>query len=259
MAHLYFDEHLTEQVLRAGALVEVTGDEARHAVRVSRLRVGEHTLIGNGAGSIGAGEVTHVTRDAFTVRIDDARMSPRPTTQTVLVQALAKGDRDERAIEQATEFGVDVVVPFEASRSVSRWGEQKAERGVQKWSRIVREAAKQSLRPWVPDVKRPVDTAGLTQRAKFGPLIVLHPGADRSLSNWVNEHLLRTEPDSHSSRQSASELTVVVGPEGGFTSAELEELATAGAHLLSLGDTVLRTSSAGPAALAVLNVALGRW
>src|SRR5690554_512027 len=141
MAHLYFHEGLTDDAFELGALIGVTGEEAKHAVRVSRLRVGERTLVGNGAGLLGEGLVEQVANGHFSVRLDSVRREAVPSTTLVLVQALAKGDRDERAVEQATEFGVDRIIPWESSRSVSRW-EGKVDRGVAKWQRIAREAAK---------------------------------------------------------------------------------------------------------------------
>ncbi|MFT4231917.1 MAG: RsmE family RNA methyltransferase, partial [Leucobacter sp.] len=157
MANLYYREDLADDALVAGALVEVIGEEARHAVRVSRLRVGERILVGDGRGALGEGVVEHAARDRFAVRLETVRSDPEPETRLVLVQALAKGDRDERAIEQATEFGVDAVAPWQAARSVSRWdgagGAEKVAKGLAKWARIAREASKQSLRARIPEVR----------------------------------------------------------------------------------------------------------
>lgn len=251
MANLYYREDLEAADFEAGATVEVTGDEAHHAVRVSRLREGEEILVGNGRGAIGRGAVTAVAKDRFSVRLAEAREDPQPGQRLVLVQALAKGDRDERAVEQATEFGVDAIVPWEAARSVSRWGAEKAERGAAKWRRIAREASKQSLRARIPEVGAPVGIEGLCALAagEGRRLLVLHPGADDALSAWASTEAARESGAIH----------VAIGPEGGIGDSELDALEAAGALILRLGDTVLRTSSAGPAALAVLNAALGRW
>lgn len=255
MAHLYYDEQLAASEVRVGALIEITGEEARHAVRVSRLRVGEATLVGNGRGTMARGTVELAERDRFALRVDDVTTVSPSMPRLVLVQALAKGDRGERAIEQATEFGVDAIIPWEAARSVSRWGREKSARGVQKWSRIVREAAKQSLRHWIPEIEEPVTLADLVRSLPERRTIVLHPGAEVSLTGWARQvHGTRSGSDA-----ALTDLAIVVGPEGGIDDAELSTLRDAGAEILSLGDTVLRTSSAGPAALAVLNASLGRW
>ena len=252
MANLYFSEDAPSAAFAAGELLEVAGEEARHAVRVSRLRAGEEILVGDGAGTVGAGTVERTERERFAVRLREVRREPEPEPRVVLVQALAKGDRDERAVEQATEFGVDAVVPWQAARSVSRWDAgDKAARGVAKWRRIAREAAKQSVRARIPEVREPADLGALC-RASGSPdaeVVVLHPRGAGTLSDWAR-----------GGREAAvREVLLVVGPEGGLADDELARLESAGARVARLGATVLRTSSAGPAALAVLNVALGRW
>lgn len=247
MANLYFDESLQAAAPAGGALVTIVGDEARHAVRVSRLRVGERTIVGDGRGLLAHGVVEAVDRDRFSVRLDSVTRMPLGTPRLVLAQALAKGDRDERAVEQATEFGVDAIVPWQAERSVSRWEGERAAKGVEKWSRIAREASKQSMRGWIPEVSPLTNLAGLCALASRAEVLVLHPRGDSRLSAW--------RPDPERTR----EVVLVIGPEGGFSDVELASLERAGASVRVLGDTVLRTSSAGPAALAVLNAALGRW
>ncbi len=255
MANLYYAERGT--ALAVGATVEIGGEEARHAVRVSRLRVGERILLGDGAGAIGGGVVVRTDRDRFAVELDEVRTDAEASPRVTLVQALAKGDRDERAVEQATEFGVDRVVPWQAARSVSRWdgagGAEKAAKGVAKWARIAREASKQSLRARVPEVGAPISSEELRAAASDPDraVIALHPRGERTLSDWAAGFA------AEASRP--AEILLVVGPEGGFSDAELDALESAGAEILVLGTTVLRTSSAGPAGLAVLNVALGRW
>ncbi|MFF8817970.1 16S rRNA (uracil(1498)-N(3))-methyltransferase [Leucobacter sp. NPDC015123] len=244
MANLYFDESLVATA--PGRQLTISGDEGRHAVRVSRLRVGEHTIVGNGSGLRAFGTVEELGRDSFTLTVERVEVTPAPTRRIVLVQALAKGDRDERAVEQATEFGVDAILPWQAERSISRWSGDKAEKGVAKWSRIAREASKQSMRAWIPEVLSPVTTAELA--GVNGALLALHPRGEDRLSAWrpAGDH----------------DVYLVVGPEGGLSDAELEALTAPGPgerRIVLLGDDVLRTSSAGPAAIAVLNASLGRW
>jgi 16S rRNA (uracil1498-N3)-methyltransferase len=163
----------------------------------------------------------------------------------VLVQALAKGDRDELAVQAATELGVDEIVPWQASRSVSRWDAAKSEKGRARWAAIVREAAKQAHRAWLPDVAAIVTTKQLASRAADSTVLVLEPTAETPLTSVA----LTGDED----------IVLVVGPEGGIAADELAMLAEAGAVPVRLGDTVLRTSTAGPAALAVVSAALRRW
>lgn len=254
MANLYYHDALSDDAFRVGATVELDGDEARHAVKVARLRLGERTMIGNGRGALGAGEVVSLDRDRFSVRFDEVTLAQAPACALVLVQALAKGDRDERAVEQATEFGVDEIHPWQAARSISRWdgagAAEKRAKGLAKWARIAREAAKQSMRARVPVVGEPLTVTELCDQSGAAgvEVIVLHPRGSARLSDWATANA-----------GGATRILCVIGPEGGFDDAELDRLSDSGAKVLVLGDTVLRTSSAGPAAIAVLNASLGRW
>ncbi|MFK3678925.1 16S rRNA (uracil(1498)-N(3))-methyltransferase [Microbacterium sp. NPDC090218] len=227
-----------------GDLVSLTGAEAKHAAVVRRLRVGESVTVGDGAGVWLTGIAEEVSPTRVEVRIAQRAEHPAASPRIVLVQALAKGDRDELAVQAACELGVDEIVPWQASRSVSRWEGPKAVKGRERWATIVREAAKQAHRPWVPDVVAPVSTKQLAERASSQRVLLLDPTASTRLSE--------IEADGR-------DLVLVVGPEGGISDEELDRLTAAGAERVLLGDTVLRTSTAGPAAIAVLSVALGRW
>ena len=227
-----------------GDVVRLTGSEAKHASVVRRVRVGESVTIGDGRGVWLEGAAEDVTASQVSVRITGRREQARPETRVVLVQALAKGDRDELAVQTACELGVDEIVPWQAARSVSRWEGPKAAKGRERWSTIVREAAKQAHRAWVPDVAPVHSTAQLAERAAEARLLVLDP--------W-------TETPLTSIRADGRDLVLVVGPEGGIAPDELDRLEAAGAERVRLGDTVLRTSTAGPAAIAVLSATLGRW
>mgnify|MGYP002039037453 FL=1 len=227
-----------------GDLVSLTGAEAKHAAVVRRLRVGEAITVGDGAGVWLSGVAEEVSPSRVEVRVSVRSEEPAPHPRIVLAQALAKGDRDELAVQAACELGVDEIVPWQASRSVSRWEGPKAVKGRERWSTIVREAAKQAHRGWVPEVSPPATTADLAVRAASQRLLLLDPGASTRLSEL--------EPDGR-------DIVLVVGPEGGISDEELTKLSDAGAERVLLGETVLRTSTAGPAAIAVLSVALGRW
>lgn len=245
MAHAYLVDDLA--ATEPGATVVVTGQEARHAVTVSRIRLGEALRVGDGRGLVVDGEVVEAAPDRLVLRVDRVRTEPVPERRLVLVQALAKGDRDELAVQAATELGVDEVVPWAAARSVSRWQGPKVEKGLARWRAIVREATKQAVRAHVPTVSPVAGVRDLVARASGSLVLVLEPTAERALSS--------VELDG----AGAGDIVVVVGPEGGIAPHELDALREAGAVPVRLGDSVLRTSTAGPAALAVLAVGLGRW
>jgi len=232
---------------RVGDAVTLTGSEAHHAAAVRRVRSGEQVTVGDGRGAWLTGECEAVTPREVVVRITHRIDTPAATPRIVLAQALAKGDRDELAVQAATELGVDEIVPWQAARSISRWDSAKAEKGRTRWASIVREAAKQAHRAWIPDVAALETTAALAGRGAASVIVVLEPTAPRRLT----ELGLRADDPR--------DVILVVGPEGGIAPEELEVFGRSGATLARLGDTVLRTSTAGPAALAVVSAALHRW
>lgn len=247
MASLYLVESLDG--VAVGGSVTLDGAEGRHAVTVSRVRVGETLRLSDGQGTVVVGAVSSLGRDSLSLTVSDVVVSSRPVPSLTLVQALAKGGRDEMAVQAATEIGVDHVVPWSAARSVSRWEGAKVAKGRARWQAIAHEAAKQAIRSWVPAVSDPVTTAALAASASSSAgvvLLVLDPTATERLATW--------EPPAD-----ATSISLVVGPEGGIDGSELDRLSAAGAVRVRLGDTVLRTSTAGPAALAVLQSRLGRW
>lgn len=250
MAWQFIDEELNAAVA-SGDTASITGDEARHAVVVSRLRAGERIRIADGRGLAVSGPITLAERDRVSILVERLHHEPLPVPSLHLAQALAKGGRDEQAVQAATELGVEGIIPWQAQRSITRWTGDKAGKGPQRWRLLAREAAKQSLRARIPQVAEAHDTARLTRLAAPGTvLVVLDPAASTPLTEAAAAGgLLAT----------ASEVVLIVGPEGGIAPAELDELTAAGALSARLGDSVLRTATAGPAALAVLQASLGSW
>jgi 16S rRNA (uracil1498-N3)-methyltransferase len=242
VAHFYLNEELTEAAV--GGRVSVTGQEARHAVTVSRIAVGESISVGNGAGLVVTGAVVSAEPSEFVVEVASVERSEPNSPAVWLAQALAKGDRDEYAVQQATELGVDGVIPWAAQRSIVKWEGARIRKGHDRWTAIVREASKQSMRTWIPEVGDLASTVVLAALAADTRMLVLEPTAQTAIT--------ALEPDGR-------DVVLVVGPEGGIAPSELSRLEGAGAMLVRLGDTILRTSSAGPAAIAVLNAQLGRW
>lgn len=238
--------------LGVGDLVTLTGPEAHHAVRVRRLTAGEPVRCadGTGRGVTGLVEVAGGPGgDTLTVRVTALLAQGRAGPSFVLVQALAKGGRDELAVEAATELGVDEVLAWQAERSIVRWRPDRAEKSLAKWQSLVTAAAKQARRLTEPTVRGPVSTAWVAARLAAaveagGAAYLLHEEAAVPLAG---RHL----PE-------AGEIVLVVGPEGGLAERELAAFAAAGAVPVRLGESVLRSSTAGPAALAVLSAA-GRW
>jgi len=229
----------------AGSTVVLDGPEGRHGATVKRIGVGEQVLLADGMGRRAETIVEGVGPDELHLRVQAITLQPQPDSRFVLVQALAKGDRDEQAIEAATELGVDEVVPWQAARSVVIWRGERAARSLRKWESIVLAAAKQSRRTRVPVVSAPANHQAVIRRIEEAALaLVLHEEAGMSLAGFEL-------PPS-------GDVVLIVGPEGGITPEELSAFVAAGAVAVRLGSNVLRSSSAGPAALAVMSAA-GRW
>jgi 16S rRNA (uracil1498-N3)-methyltransferase len=230
----------------AGSTVVVEGDEAHHAVAVRRLRVGEPVVLTDGAGTSVTGEVAETGKRRFAVTVSAVSVAPVPEPAFVVVQALPKGDRGELAVEVLTEVGVAEVVPWAAARSVAVWKGERAAKSLARWRSTAREAAKQARRSWFPTVRElasTTDVAALVGEADLA--VVLHEEASVPLAAL---------------EVPASGLVVlVVGPEGGLTDDEVARFAAAGAHPVRLGAEVLRTSTAGVAAVSALLARTPRW
>ncbi len=139
----------TLEAVEAGAIVTLDGDEARHAARVRRVQPGERIDLVDGQGRRAMCTVTAVkvtAKATVDCLVADMVNEPAPARRIVVIQALAKGDRSERAVETLTEVGVDVIVPWAAERSVSVWSAQRAERGVHRWQATAREGVKKPRR-----------------------------------------------------------------------------------------------------------------
>lgn len=228
-----------------GSTLLLDGDEGRHAAAVVRIRVGERYFVADGSGRRALLEAESVERGSVLGRVVEVADEPEASPRFVLVQALAKGDRDEQAIEAATELGVDEVVPWQAERSVVVWRADRTARSLARWVAVVSRATKQSRRARMPLTSEPVSLAALVARVERAALVlVLHETA--------------TEPLSRVELPDSGDVLLVVGPEGGISDRELLALTSAGGRPVRLGPTILRSSSAGPAALAVL-LARSRW
>ena len=231
--------HKENLVAVVGSTIELDGAEGKHAVQVRRMRAGEAIQLSDGKGIRARGSVSEIRGSSLVVLVQEVITEQLPSRQITLVQALAKGDRDELAIQAATELGVTSIIPWQATRSISRWDGPKQAKGQARWQQIVSEAAKQSLRAFTPVVSNIAETKELGLQVQDFDLVLV-------LDTTATKHL------SELSIPKVGKLAIVVGPEGGIDQAELDLLEKAGAKLVSLGANVLRTSTAGPALIAAL-------
>jgi 16S rRNA (uracil1498-N3)-methyltransferase len=225
----------------------LSGSEGRHAATVRRLAPGERLDLTDGAGTLAECRVTAVRPGTVELAVLARRTEPAPQPRLAVVQALPKGDRGELAVETMTEVGVDVIVPWAAERCVAVWRGEKADKGVARWRSTAVAAAKQSRRAWFPEVTALASTAAVAGRIRSASLaLLLDPEAADPLARLA-------------AGAGPGEVVVVVGPEGGISRAETRLLTEAGAAGARLGPTVLRASSAGAVAAALLMTATGRW
>lgn len=243
-----------------GGRFVLEGTEARHAVTVKRLAPGEAVDIVDGAGTRMTGRVTTASPAALEVECTSVASESRPGVRLVLVQALAKGDRDELAIETATELGIDAVVPWQSERSIVRWKGDRAAKAHAKWQSVVTAAAKQARRAWIPEVRAAVDTAALSAAVENADLaVILHEDAVRPLRSVLEAWDGAGPSAAADGGVEPREVLLIVGPEGGISPREVTRLCDQGAVTALLGHHVLRSSTAGPAAVVLASDILGRW
>jgi 16S rRNA (uracil1498-N3)-methyltransferase len=238
-APLFLAEDLADPLPAPGAQLVLGGDEGRHAAVVRRITAGEAVLVSDGRGRGVRARVVEASKAGLRLEVVEQLSVAEPPRRIVAVQALAKGDRSELAVEMLTEVGVTEIWPWQASRSIVRWSAERGEKALGRWRSTAREATKQSRRLRVPEVPPVLSTAQLcTALAEADLALVLHEEATTGLRDVPL-------PDRGT-------VVVVVGPEGGISGDELERFAAAGAQQVLVSDAVLRTSTAGVVAVAGL-------
>lgn len=227
-------------------MVVLAGAEGRHATTVRRLAPGERADVTDGVGTLAECVVKSARPGVLELAVLTRHLQAPPQPRVVVVQAIPKGDRAEQAVETMTEVGVDILVPWSAQRCVARWRGDRADKGVARWRSTALQAAKQSRRSWFPEVTPLAQTAAVAQRVRGASLaLLLDPDAPGALAALA--------------APTAGEIVLVIGPEGGISPEEADLLAQAGAIGARLGPTVLRASSAGAVAAAMIMSASGRW
>ena len=224
-----------------GDRVVLAGPEGRHAATVRRIGVGEHVLLSDGEGRGVRGPVVATGKDRIEVEVERVITAPEPEVRFTIIHALPKNDRAELAVDLITEAGVDEIVPWQASRSIPKWTGERGEKSRAKWQSVAREAAKQSRRLRVPVVTEALSTKDVAVRISAATAAyVMHEAA--------------TTPVLGLKVPFVGEVVIVIGPEGGISPDELAAFEEAGGIPVVMGDTVLRTSTAGVVALSQLKL-----
>lgn len=233
----------TPQALSADGSVELTDSAAHYLARVLRVSPGAPLILFNGDGKDYTGRVTEIQRQRVAVQLTGARsLANEADLKITLVQAISRGERMDHSLQKATELGVFRIQPVISQRVEVRLDEKRRARRMAHWRGVVISACEQSGRAVVPEVQAPVPLLNWLTESDGSQRLVLEPSAKTRLSSF---HF------------TGSAVSILVGPEGGFSSEEAGALKAGGLTAVSLGPRVLRTETAGPAAIAVLQAVAG--
>jgi 16S rRNA (uracil1498-N3)-methyltransferase len=228
-----------------GNTVILKGEDRHHLLNVLRQGLGAEITVLNGKGQEYLAQVTEITSDTVIGQIvRQAERRTEPKIKICLVQSLPKGDKFEFIIQKNTELGVSVFQPVISERSTIRLDKDQARKKAERWQKIIREAAEQSGRQIIPEM-RPVEnwSTYLNKHRPSGLLLIIpwEGEQERSLTQVLDAQ--KTMPES---------IAVLIGPEGGFAQNEVELAMKAGAIPVTLGPRILRTETAGLVVASVL-------
>jgi len=232
----------TNQALEPEQSVVLAEDAAHYLSRVLRVTVGQRVVVFNGDGFDYAAEISRLERGSLGLLVQ-SRLPARAESplQITLVQAVSRGERMDLTLQKATELGVSAVHPLFSARTEVRLKGEKLLRRMEHWRKVLISACEQSGRARLPELRAPADLEEWACSATECRRIVCLPGASASMASMAS--------------QSAVEL--LVGPEGGFDEHELGVLARQGVIAASLGPRILRTETAGAAAITILQALAG--
>jgi 16S rRNA (uracil1498-N3)-methyltransferase len=223
----------------------ISGEDGRHISRSLRMRVGETLTLCNSQGLDFDCEITAIDGDNVTVAVTGQRESiGEPTVQVTVYQGLPKSDKMDWIVQKAVESGAARLVPMMTERCVSRPDEKAAAKKRERWQKIAEEAAKQCGRGRIPEVA-PLTTfrKAMEAAAAEGQVVFFYEGGGTSLRKLVNDN--------------TKQVSIFIGPEGGFAEEEVALAQEHGAAVGSLGTRIFRTETAATAALAAIMALTG--
>ena len=233
-----------DQPLVTGNVIDLPDELVRHIGGVLRLKPGESLVLFNGLGGEYRAQVETLERRRGCVLIGEYDPVTRESgLHTRLVQALGKGDRTEWAVRKAVELGVTELVPLITERTQVKISEQKNNQRQRRWQSLIVAACEQSGRTRLPLLRAAVTFDQWTAQQRSGERLILDPRATKPIGIDA----------------SVTEVELLIGPEGGFSTPELELAGQRGYQPVSLGPRVLRTETAPLAALALLQTQAGDW
>ena len=223
------------------AEISLTGTQAHHAISVLRVQRNESIRLADGLGTWVEGVITELGKEKLTVQVRTRGADRIPATSIAVAQAVLKGDNQKAALDQLVQAGAEEIIPWQAQRSVGALDKSA------KWREVILAAARQSRRARIPQLGAMTDISGVIARAsQFDAVVALHESAHLSLTGIA-------------SLFGASNLLVIVGPEGGLSEDELNEFTQAGIPSAKLGDPVIRADLAGAIALGALQIITKEW
>jgi 16S rRNA (uracil1498-N3)-methyltransferase len=235
---LFFTDQIND-----GSTQTLDKDDAHHAIKVLRLKLGEVIKISDGVKKWVSGSIIEISKKELTISISERGDFEEKKPELVLVQAVTKSERNKEMLELAIEAGVDRIIPWQAERSISKWQSDSA----QKWEIGIKEACKQARQVRLPKLMPMLTTAGLVQLlSKDARIIVFHESASEKFAQLQLP-------------ESLASIYLVIGPEGGISQSELSIFENGGSKIVRLGETVLRSAHAGFAAISAVQTKLGRW
>lgn len=223
----------------------LSDDEAHHAIKVRRTNIGEKIFVTDGDGLVVEALVTKIgPGNRLEAQVLNKQNQINQSPIICVAQAIAKGDRADLSIELLTEVGVDQIIPWQANRCISKL-EDKSDKLIQKWQNTSRESTKQSRRAFVPQILDLVTTSQLVNLFNnYEKVVILDPDSDNKFIDTV--------------KSVTRNVLLVIGPEGGIDDSEMQSFKVANANFASLGNSILRTSSAGAISSAIL-LANTKW
>ena len=234
--------YIPETIDEANApLLTLDRDASHYLHRVMRCKSGDHVVLFNGDGNDYIAAITSIGK-SVTVQVESTRLNTNESPLSItLVQALAKGTKLDLVIQKATELGVNRISPVSTERSVLQLDQKRADRKLSHWSKVASQACAQCHRSIVPVIDPIIDLSKWFEMHHNEPGVLIQPGSSRSFKDLTLQ----------------SNINLLVGPEGGFSDQELERANNAGLNTVRCGARVLRTETAGFAAIAILQSLAG--
>ncbi len=243
---------IDKECLISSNVAQIEGDDFHHMTRVMRMEPGDqvYAVIGD---DVWLAEIVRIKSDCLDLHLLEQSMrQAEPTLRVTLIQGLPKGEKIDLVIRQASELGVSRLVIFQAKRSVAKIPEHKLVERLARYRKLAKEASEQSQRASIVQVHYASSLSEAVALARDDSLVVPYEAQDQGLPSLKQVlHDMRSQ-DSRESVADQVGVSVVVGPEGGFDLAEIDELMASGGRLCTLGPRILRTETVGVVISAIL-------